>query len=244
MNIDPSRTIALTRKELRSAYNSPVAYGVTLFFLLFTSIWLFYIQRFFAMDSASLRPYFAVFPVAFTIVVPALTMRSWAEERKLGTAELLLTMPFTEGELVLGKFISSFTVLLIAIALTLPVPFSLSSLGSFDWGAITGEYLGAILLGAAATALGQFLSSLAKNQVSAFLGGVVVLLAVTLVNQITVFLDLPRFLAELINYLSLAFHFESFAKGVVDSRDLAYFLLFTGLFLYLNARVVLFRKWS
>jgi ABC-2 type transport system permease protein len=244
MKIDPSRTLALARKELRSAYNSPAAYGVTLFFLLFTSIWLFYIQRFFAIDSASLRSYFAVFPVAFTIVVPSLTMRSWAEERKLGTAELLLTMPFSEGELVLGKFISSFTVLLIAIALTLPVPFSVSSLGNFDWGAITGEYLGAILLGAAATSLGQFLSSLAKNQVSAFLGGVVVLLAATLVNQITVFLDLPRFVAELINYLSLAFHFESFAKGVVDSRDLAYFLLFAGLFLYLNARVVLFRKWS
>ncbi len=244
MKMDPSRTLALARKEVRSAYNAPAAYGVTLFFLLFTSIWLFYIQRFFAMDSASLRPYFAIFPIAFTIVVPSLTMRSWAEERRLGTAELLLTMPFSEGELVLGKFLSSFTVLLVAILLTIPLPLSIAPLGNFDAGAVVGEYLGAILLGAAATALGQFLSSLARNQVSAFLGGVVVLLAATLANQLPMVFDLPRFAAEFINYLSLAFHFESFAKGVVDSRDLAYFLLFTGLFLYLNARVVLFRKWS
>jgi ABC-2 type transport system permease protein len=244
MKIDPTRTIVLARKELRSAYNSPAAYGVTLFFLLFTSIWLFYVQRFFAMDSATLRPYFAVFPVALTIVVPALTMRSWAEERKLGTSELLLTMPFSEGELVLGKFIASFTVLLIAIALTLPVPLSIAPLGDFDAGSIVGEYLGVILLGAAATALGQFLSSLARNQVSAFLGGVVVLLAATLANSVTAVFELPRIAAEAINYLSLAFHFESFAKGVVDSRDLAYFLLTAGLFLYLNARVILFRKWS
>ncbi len=244
MKAPAAAAFALARKELRSAYHSPATYAATLFFLLFTSIWLFYVQRFFTLDSATLRPYFAVFPVAFTIVIPALTMRSWAEERRLGTAELLLTMPFSEGELVLGKFCASFTVLLVALALTIPLPLSLSSLGDFDAGAIVGEYLGACLLGAAATALGQFLSSLARNQVSAFLGGVAILLAATLANQVTAVLDLPRFAADAVNYLSLAFHFESFAKGVVDSRDLAYFLLFTGLFLYLNARVLLFRKWS
>ncbi|HCM26793.1 MAG: ABC transporter permease [Treponema sp. GWB1_62_6] len=239
-----NRIFVLARKELRSAYNSPTAYAVTLFFLLFVSIWLFYVQRFLAMDSATLRPYFALFPVAFILVVPALTMRSWAEERKMGTAEILLTMPFSEWELVLGKFFASWTVLAVAIALTVFVPLTVAPLGDFDAGAIMGEYLGALLMGAAAVALGQFASSLSKNQVSAFLAGVVVLLVATLANLVASTLELPLALADFINYFSLSFHFESFAKGVVDSRDAAYFLLVAFLFLFLNARVILFRKWS
>lgn len=239
-----NRIFVLARKELRSAWNSPTAYAVTLFFLLFTSIWFFYVQRFLAMDSANLRSYFALFPVAFTLVVPALTMRSWAEERKMGTAEILLTMPFSEWELVLGKFLASWATLAIAIALTVFVPLTLAPLGDFDSGAIAGEYLGALLLGSAAVALGQFVSSLSRNQVSAFLAGVVILLVATLANQITLTLDLPLALADVINYVSLAFHFESFAKGVVDTRDVAYFILVAFLFLFLNARVILFRKWS
>jgi ABC-2 type transport system permease protein len=235
---------ALAKKEFASAYNSPIAYGVTIFFLVFSAVWLFYVQRFFAMDSASLRPYFGIFPLAFTVLVPALTMRSWAEERKQGTAELLLTMPFAEWELVAGKFVASYSVLLIALALTLPLPLSLLALGDFDAGALAGEYLGAALLGMAATAIGLCCSALAKNQISAFLGAIALLLAFTLGNVATGLADLPMWLSDLINYCSLAFHFESFAKGVVDSRDLAFFLLLTALFLFLNARVILARKWS
>jgi len=238
------KALSLTMKELRSAFDSPIAYAVTLFFLLFTSIWLFYIQRFFAMDTASLRSYFAVFPLAFTLVVPALTMRSWAEERKMGTIEVLFSLPLSEWDLVLGKFLASFSILLIALALTLPVPVSVAPLGRFDVGAIFGEYLGAILLGASAISLGQFLSSLAKNQISAFLASVVVLLIATLANQMTSIFELPYAMAQIINYFSLSFHFESFTKGIVDSRDLLFFILTTFFFLFLNQRVLLFRKWS
>ncbi|MDR3283801.1 MAG: ABC transporter permease [Treponema sp.] len=234
---------ALARKELYSYSISPAAYGIAIFFLLFTSIWLFYFQQFLVQDTASLRAYFAAFPLAFIAVIPGITMKSWAEERKTGTVELLLTMPFSDLDLALGKFLSSFGVLAIILALTLPVPLSLLPLGSFDTGVIVTEYLGALLLGASATALGLFLSALSKNQVAAFLGSAAVLLVVMLANQLAFAGSLPGWLTAVINFVSLAYHFESFAQGLLDSRDVAFFLLTTGLFLFLNTRVILFRKW-
>ena len=171
-------------------------------------------------------------------------MKSWAEERKTGTAELLLTMPFTEWDLVLGKFFSVLAVLGMMLILTIPLPLTLLQLGSFDAGMIFCEYLGALLLGASAAALGLLLSSLSKNQAGSFLGSAVVLMAVMLVNQITFSLNLPQWLAQTINFFSLAFHFESFSKGLIDTRDLAFFALSTALFLFINTRVILFRKWN
>ncbi len=238
------RVLALTKKELFSAGNSPATYGVGIFFLLFTGLWLFFVQRFFVLDTASLRPYFAVFPVAFTFVVPALTMKSWAEERKVGTDELLLTLPLSEWELVLAKFLAAYTVVLAVLGLTLPVPLTLSLLGAFDAGSIFGEYLGAGLLAAAAVSGGLLLSSLASSQVGAFLGSVVFLLVLTTINQVTVLLDLPASVAAGVNYASLAFHFEAFSRGVVDTRDVAYFTLTTLMLLLLNTRVLVYRKWS
>jgi ABC-2 type transport system permease protein len=235
--------LALARKELYSACFSPAVYGIAVFFLLFTSLWLFYFQQYFALDSATLRPYFAAFPLAFILVIPMITMKGWAEERKLGSVELLLTMPFSEWDLVIGKFVSSFVILLVILILSIPVPLSLFPLGHFDAGVILGEYAGAFLLGASATALGLFLSALSKNQAGAFLGSAVTLLFVMLINQLTVSFDLPRWLAESFNFISLSFHFESFSKGLLDSRDLAFFIITTALFLYLNTQVLLFRKW-
>ncbi|MDR2742646.1 MAG: ABC transporter permease subunit [Treponema sp.] len=243
MSILPQKALALTRKELYSQVNSPVFYGIAVFFLLFTSIWLFYFQQFFVRNMATLRPFFAAFPLAFVLVIPVITMKSWAEERKLGSAEILLTMPFSEWDLTLGKFLSSLAMIAVLLVLTLPVPLSLLPLGDFDGGVIASEYLGAFLLGASAAALGHLLSALSKNQAGAFLGSAVVLLLVMLMNQFTLGLNLPPLLAEAINAVSLAFHFESFSKGLIDTRDLAYFILTTALFLYLNTRVLLFRKW-
>jgi ABC-2 type transport system permease protein len=239
----PHKALALARKELYSYSNSPAFYGVAVFFLLFTSIGLFYFQRYFTQDVASLRPYFAAFPLVFVLIVPAITMKSWAEERKLGSVEILLTMPFSEWDLVLGKYIASLGMLALIILFTLPLPLSILPLGRFDGGVLLGEYVGSVLLGSAATALGLLLSSLSKNQAGAFLGSAVVLLAITLVNQIPMSFNLPLWLAEGINFLSLAFHFESFSKGLIDSRDLAFFILSTVLFLFLNTRVILYRKW-
>jgi len=240
----PYRALVLARKEIYQYLNAPAFYGAAVFFLLFCSIWLFFVQRFFQADQASLRSYFGIFPIVFVIVIPVITMKSWAEERKTGTAELLLTMPFTEWDLVLGKFFSVLAVLGMMLVLTIPLPLTLIQLGSFDAGMIFCEYLGAFLLGASAVALGLLLSSLSKNQAGSFLGSAVVLMAVMLVNQITFSLNLPQWLAQTINFFSLAFHFESFSKGLIDSRDLAFFALSTALFLFINTRVILFRKWN
>jgi ABC-2 type transport system permease protein len=239
----PYKALALARTELYSYSISPAFYGIGVFFLLFTSLWFFYLQRFFSMNTATLRPFFEAFPLVFILVIPVITMKSWAEERKLGSVELLLTMPFSEWDLVLGKFFSSLAVLILFMALTIPVPLSLFPLGFFDTGVILGEYAGTFLLGASATALGLFLSSLSKNQAGAFLGSAVVLLVVMLVSQLAMTFNLPLWLTEGLNFISLSFHFESFSKGLIDTRDLAFFILTTVLFLFLNTRVLIFRKW-
>jgi ABC-2 type transport system permease protein len=240
----PYRAFTLARKELYQYMYSPAVYGAAVFFLLFNSVWLFYFQRYFSANQATLRTYFSVFPIVFIIVVPVITMKSWAEERKTGTVELLLTMPFTEWDLVLGKFFSTFAVLSVMLLLTLPIPLSLLPLGNYDMGVIFCEYAGTFLLGASATALGLLLSSLSKSQAGSFLGSAVVLLAVMLVNMITFYLNLPQWLAGFINFFSLAYHFESFSKGIIDTRDVAFLALSAFLFLFINTRVILFRKWK
>ncbi|MDR1899480.1 MAG: ABC transporter permease [Treponema sp.] len=244
MSILPRRAAALAGKELFTFGISPAFYGATVFFLLFTSIWLFYFQNFLIQDVASLRAYFASFPLAFILVIPVITMKSWAEERKLSTMELLLTMPFSEWDLVLGKFAASMGVLAVMLALTVPLPLSLLPLGDFDGGVIAAEYAGALLLGSSATALGLLLSSLSRNQAGAFLGSAAVMMAVMLMNRVSFSFNLPQWLAEAVNFVSLSFHFESFSRGLLDSRDLSFFILTTVLFLFLNTRVLTGRKWK
>jgi len=237
-----TRSFVLTRKELFSWVNSPALYGIAVFFLLFVSVWFYYLQRFFAMDIATLRPFYQAFPLAFILVIPVLTMKAWAEEKKMGSAEILFTLPFTEWELVWGKFLSCLTLIIGMLALTLPVPLTLMRLGYFDPGVIFAEYTGALLLGSSAAALGLFLSSISKSQAAAFLGSAVVLLAVMLINNFSP--NMPSGLAAFVNFISLTFHFESFSRGLLDSRDIAFFLLTTALFLFLNTQVLIFRKWS
>ena len=238
------KSIILAKKELFTQTNSPAFYGICLFFVLFSAIWLFYLNNFFSMNVASLRPYFATFPIVFILVIPMLTMKSWAEERKLGSIELLLTMPFSEWELVTGKFIAAFGSVMFLLLLSLPVPLSILPMGNFDPGVLLGEYIGALLLGASASALGLLLSSLSKSQAGAFLGCTAVLLISMLINQLTMALALPPLIAGGINFFSLSFHFDSFTKGIIDTRDFSFFVISTVLFLFLNTRVIIFRKWS
>jgi ABC-2 type transport system permease protein len=236
--------LAIVKREIRSSFNSPIAYTVILGFLLFTGVYLYFIREFYAIGQADLRGYFTIMPIVFAFLVPALTMRSWAEERRLGTYELLLTLPFTEGQLVLGKFFSALALTAIALVLTLPVPLAASLLGSFDVGILFTQYLGVLLEAAAAVAIGEWISSLAKNQVSAFIGSVLVLLALVLVDKVSGFLGAGGIVAAFFNWLSLSFHFDSFSRGVVDTRDLAYYLSATVLFLYLSSWGLTRRKWS
>jgi ABC-2 type transport system permease protein len=235
--------ITLAKKELSAFSNTPAFYGIAVFFMLFCAVWLFYVQRFFTMNQASLRPYFAAIPLVFILVIPVLTMKSWAEERKLGSMELLLTMPFSEWDLALGKFFACFAATAVLLLLTAPVPLSVMGLGRFDGGVLLCEYLGALLLAASVCALGLLLSCLSKNQAGAFLGSAAVLLCTMLVNQFTGAFNLPQPVADGVNFLSLAFHFESFSRGIIDTRDVAFFIITTALFLFLTTRVILSRKW-
>ena len=238
------RVLAVVRKELASSFNSPIAYIVVISFLVFTSVWLFYLNQFFSRNEASLRIFFQVIPTVFVFLVPALTMRSWAEERKSGTLEILLTLPFREGEVVIGKFLGAMSLVALMVALTVPLPLSLSRLGAFDAGQIFAEYLGVLLVGSAGVAAGLLISSLSANQISSFTFCGLALLALTLANQVNFIVSLPPWLASAVNWVSFGSHYESFRRGVIDTRDLAYFILVTALFLFLNTRVLVRRKWS
>jgi ABC-2 type transport system permease protein len=237
------RSLVLARKELASALNSPVAYAIMLFFLLASGIWFFLVYNFFAQNQASLRGYFGLYPLLFSFALPALTMRAWAEERKLGTDEVLFSLPYTEGELVAGKFLGGLAILLILAGLSLPVPLSLLHLGDFEPAQLAGEYLGLLLLGSTGLALGLFASSLSENQIIAYLSGTGLMVAFTFAHLLNAALGLPGPLAGLAAYFSLEAHYESFKRGVFDSRDALFFIVTTGLFLYLNGRVLAARKW-
>jgi ABC-2 type transport system permease protein len=236
--------LPVIRKELRSYFNSPIAYVVVVTFLVFCSIWVFYLQSFFAANVASLRPLFGILPVVFIIVMPAITMRSWAEERKMGTIEVLLTLPFRESTLVAGKFIAALVLLAIMVILTLPMPLALARFGAFDWGEVAGQYIGALLLGAAGISVGLFISSLTANQISAFLISLFVLLIFTLISEVNRAFSLPNLLAGVFSYLALMAHFSNFQKGLIDTRDLLFYLIVCALFLYLNVKTLIFKKWG
>lgn len=235
--------LAVLRKEMQGYFNSSIAYIVVLFFLFFGNIWFLYLQRFLYQNVASMQAYFSIVPVLYILTLPAVTMRTWAEERRRGTDEVLFTLPFREWELVAGKFFASFLLLLVVIVLTIPLSLTLSPLGDFQTGPLIGQYLGVVLLGAAGLALGQFVSVYSLNQITAFIVSVVGLLFITLIDQVNSLMNLPGFLASLLNYLSFNFHFGSFDKGLIDSRDVVYFLAVTFLFLYLTTRSLVVRKW-
>jgi ABC-2 type transport system permease protein len=170
-------------------------------------------------------------------------MRLWAEERRQGTSELLLTMPFSDADLVLGKFLASMAVVGMAVVLSIPVALMVSMFGSFDPGPIFTEYLGVILLACASTALGQMVSSASRNQLSAFMATAFILIAINLSSMATSWLELPVLVVGVVNWISLSYHFISFSRGILDTRDLVYFVLFTALFLYLTARTLAAGRW-
>lgn len=237
-------SLNIARREIRSAFNSPVAYVLVGAFLVFTSAWLFVVQAFFVQGKAELSAWFGIMPIVFAFLIPSVTMRSWAEERRLGTYELLLTLPYTEAELVIGKFLSSLAIIGLALLLSLGVPLLVSLLGRLDLGVLVSQYAGILLTAAAAIAIGEWVSSLAKNQVSSFIGASLLILVFVLVDRLGSFLHSGGFGASLLNWLSLAFHNQGFGRGVLDTRDLAYYLILTLFFLYLTAWNVRRRKWS
>jgi len=231
------------KKELRSFFNSPIAYIAVIFFLLSTALWTFFMQGFFAQDSASLRPFFVIMPAVFTVIVPAITMGLWAEERKIGTVELLITLPYGEWTLTIAKFLAGYVLVALMTLLTIPLPIMGSFLGELDLGQIVTEYLGVLLMGGASVALGAYVSSLTKNQITAFIVTLLVLLALLLAGYAPAWSRAAGAIGAFLKWISILYHFESFGKGVLDTRDVLYFVLMGSAFLFLTAKTLLFRKW-
>ncbi|MFH1681739.1 MAG: ABC transporter permease subunit, partial [Candidatus Eisenbacteria bacterium] len=199
---------------------------------------------FFLIGQATMRGYFGILPWLLLFFVPAVTMRLWAEEKKLGTIELLMTLPVRDHEVVLGKFLASFFFLTVTLALSFSIPILITVLGDPDGGAIWGGYVGAVLLGASFLAIGLFISSLTENQIIAFIIGITLIFAFFIVSEEFVIYNAPRSLVPVLKFLGLGAHYDSIGRGVIDSRDVIYYLSIIGFFLFLNVRSIESRKWK
>jgi ABC-2 type transport system permease protein len=234
--------IAIIKKELKNYFNSPLAYIFISIFLVISG-WLFF-RNFFIQDQANMRSYFNLMPWLFLFLIPAVTMRLWAEEKKLNTQEILFTWPIKDYEAILGKFLSSLFFITITLILSLSIPITISFVGELDWGIVIASYLGALFLSAAFLAIGLFISSLTDNQIIAFILAVALSFAIFIIGEDFVLYALPSFLVKLAQYLGLGSHFASINRGVLDSRDIIYYLSVIFFFLYLNTRQIESRKWK
>ena len=243
MNKEYFKTIyVLFKKELMGYFNSPIAY-IFLGVFLVAGNWLFF-KNFFLIGQVSMRGYFDLLPWIFLFLTPAITMRLWAEEKKSGTIEFLLTLPVTDWQVVLAKFFGALAFLFIALLLTITLPITLATLGNVDWGPIIGSYLGALFLGGAYLALGLFISSLTKNQIIAFMLSLMACFIAFIIGADFVLVTAPQFAVPIMKFLGLGSHFFNIAKGIIDSKDIIYYSSFIFIFLWLNARVIQVRSWK
>ncbi len=233
---------ALFKKELWAYFNSPIAYIFIAAFLIIGN-WLFF-DSFFKIGQANMRSYFSLLPWMFLFLSPALTMRLWAEEKKSGTIEFLLTLPVTDWQVVLAKFFGALVFAVLAMLLSFSVPLTIASLGNLDWGPVIGGYAGGMFLAGAYLSLGLFISGLTKNQIIAFVLGLAACFLAFIIGADFVVSGAPQFLQSAMSFLGLGGHFDNIAKGVIDTKDVAYYISFIFLFLYLNTRVIEGREWK
>ena len=236
--------LTIAKREFKSYFTSPIAYCFTVAFLILSNVMFFYLRLFFLTNQATLRGLFSFLPWLFLFLAPSLTMRAWAEEKKLGTMELMMTLPVRDYEVVLGKFLSSLLFLSFTVLLTLPLVGTCYYLGEPDMGPILGGYAGAILLGAAYLSIGLFSSSLTENQIVAFISGAAICFFLLVIGEEMFTSRLPAILIPVVAYLGLGTHFDSIGRGVLDSRDLIYYLSIAGFFIFLNICSVESRKWK
>jgi ABC-2 type transport system permease protein len=236
----------IMRRELSSYFATPLAYVFILIFLVLASALTFQLGRLYESGQADLYPFFYFHPWLYLFLIPALSMRLWAEERKSGSIELLMTQPLTLWEAVLGKFLAAWIFSCIALVLTFPVWITVNYLGDPDNGVIVAAYIGSALLAGGFLAIGSCMSALTRNQVIAFILGVVACFVFLLAGYPLV-LDAfrswaPDMLVDAIASLSFLTHFESIRKGVIDIRDLLYFAMLIGYFLIATAVILDVRK--
>ena len=246
MNTRVNTIKALFRRELTSYFATPVAYVFIVIFLMLMGAFTFYIGGFYERGQADLRPFFNFHPWLYLFLVPAIAMRLWAEERKTGTVEFLMTLPLTPLQAVLGKFLAAWAFAGIALALTFPIWITVNYLGDPDNGAIFAGYVGSFLMAGGFLAIGSCVSAFTRNQVIAFVISVVLCFGFLLAGFPLV-LDLfsawaPQIVVDGISSLSFLTHFADISRGVIDLRDLIYFALVIGAFLYANTIILRWKQ--
>ena len=232
----------ICRRELEAYFTSPVAYVFLVIFLLLAGFFTFTAGAFFERGEASLSAFFGWHPWLYLVLVPAVGMRLWAEERRAGTIELLLTMPITAWQAIVGKFLASWIFLALALVLTFPVVLTVNVLGEPDNGAIAAGYVGSLLLAGAYLALTCMTSALTRNQVVAFILSVVICLFLILAGFTPVTDLLTRWtspeVVDTVAAFSVMTHFDGFQKGVLDSRDLIFFFSVIGFALFATGVII------
>jgi ABC-2 type transport system permease protein len=237
MNFANIKTIF--QKELRSFFNSPVAYIVIVVFLVILG-W-YFTNYLFLMNMSSLRIIFEITPYLLLVFAPAITMRLISEEKKAGTLELLMTKPIREFEIIIGKFLAAWALYLIALLPTLSYYITVAALGSIDLGSVIGGYLGLILVGAVFISISVFASSITENQVVAFIVSFLIVFIFFMFDRLVPYA--PGYLATILEYLSIDFHFSNIARGVIDSRDVLYYISTVGFTLFLGTVALQKRRW-
>jgi len=235
-------TLAIARRELTAYFVTPVAYVFLFAFVASTGAATFYFGQFMERRQADLTPFFDFHPWLYLVFIPAVGMRLWAEERRQGTSELLMTLPVTAWQTVLGKFLAAWVFVGIALALTFPIWLSVNYLGEPDNGVILAGYLASFLMAGALVAVTSFASSLTNSQVIAFVLGVVASFLL-MMSGLQLVLNLftgwaPQYIVDLVASFSLLTHFDAIARGVLDLRSIIFFVLLMLLFLFLNRQVV------
>lgn len=213
--------VKITKKELRDYFSTPVAYIVIAVFALVVGV--YFGQFVFVDNQASLRKLFEFIPLLWIVVIPALTMKSFAEEIKTGTLEVMMTLPVTKVQIILGKFFANLLVVILMLLTTLPALFTINRLGNPDIGQIVVAYFGLLLLASVYILIGQAVSINSKNQIVSFLISAFVIAILYFIGEVQVLTVVPSSLREFFEFLGLGSHFRSIARGVIDSRDLIYY---------------------
>ena len=234
------------RREFTSYFATPVALVFLVIYLVVSGVFTFFVGGFYERGQADLEPFFAYQPWLFLFLIPAIAMRLWAEERKSGTIELLLTLPISPGAAIIGKFLAAWAFIAVALALTTPVWVTVNYLGNPDNGVIIASYIGTLLMAGGYLSIGAAMSALSKNQVIAFVLAIAIcfLFTVSGLPMVLGFFEswAPDWLTTLVAGFSFLTRFDAISKGVLDFRDLLYFLSLIGLWLFLGRTIIDVKK--
>jgi len=234
----------IAKKELQIFFSSPAALIFLAIFLTVNLFIFFWVEAFFSRNIADVRPLFEWMPILLIFLVAALTMRMWSEERRMGTLEFVMTVPVSTTEFVVGKFIACLCLIVVALALTLAVPFTVASLGMLDWGPVIGAYVATLFLGAAYSSIGLFVSARSDSQIVSLMMTVVVCFVFYLLGADVLTNLLGTQGGEFLKLLGTGSRFESITRGVIDIRDIYYYLSIMGIFLTLNIFALEKMRWS